>query len=47
MVDSHSNISTFLYPMAHPGYFGILNRGKSTYDHDWDRLGKWMEKNFI
>lgn len=46
-VDLHSNISTFLYPMAHPGYFGILNRGKSTYECDWNRLGKWMERHSI
>lgn len=48
-VDSHSNVSTFLYPMAHPGYLGKRNREKSVnsmYD-DWERLGAWMERHSI
>lgn len=48
-VDSHSNSSTFLYPMAHPGYFGKRNREKSVESmcDDWERLGEWMERHSI
>lgn len=36
----------FLYSMANSGYFGILNRRKSTYDHECDRLGDVDGKEF-
>ena len=34
---------TFLYPMAHPGYFGTMNRGKDKVDGDWEKLSRWLE----
>ena len=31
---------TYIYPMAHPGYWGTKNRGSNNADKDWMRIRK-------
>lgn len=40
---------TYLFAMPHPGYFGVMNRAKSsqgkTIVSDWNRIENWLEKH--
>ena len=36
---------THLFAVAHPGYFGMLNRSKEDNEKNWKNLKKWLEAN--
>ena len=31
---------TYIYPVAHPGYWGTMNRGVNNVEKDWMRIRK-------
>ena len=31
---------TYVYPVAHPGYWGTMNRGVNNVEKDWMRIRK-------
>lgn len=40
-----SGLKVHIFASAHPGYFGVLNRGKDRLLEDWERINHWMKDN--
>ena len=37
----------FVFPVAHPGSYGIKARDLESQKKDWERIGEWLEKNKV
>lgn len=40
-----SGVKVHIFASAHPGYFGVLNRGKNRLLKDWERINIWIKYN--
>ena len=40
-----SGLKVRVFASAHPGYFGVLNRGKDRLLKDWERINIWIKDN--
>ena len=40
-----SGLKVRVFASEHPGYFGVLNRGKDRLLKDWERINIWIKDN--
>ena len=41
----NQEVKVHIFASAHPGYFGVLNRGKNRLLKDWERINIWIKYN--
>ena len=44
-IPDESGLKVRVFASAHPGYFGVLNRGKDRLLKDWASINNWMKDN--
>ena len=44
-IPDESGVKVHIFASAHPGYFGVLNRGKNRLLKDWERINIWIKYN--